>query len=55
MAVRRSQPGQGQQLADGRSPRFGFGLVADRDIVPGLWDVLEYITDEVAALEKATG
>jgi WS/DGAT/MGAT family acyltransferase len=35
--------------------RLCFGLVADRDLVPDLWNVLAYITDEVAALEKALG
>ena len=33
--------------------RLCFGLVADRDLVPDLWNLLEYITEEVAELEKA--
>jgi WS/DGAT/MGAT family acyltransferase len=30
-----------------------FGLVADRDLVPGLWDILESIKMEIAELERA--
>lgn len=34
--------------------RLCFGLVADRDLVPDLWDVFGWIADEVEALKKAT-
>lgn len=30
-----------------------FGIVADREIVPDLWQLLDYLHDEVTALEKA--
>ncbi len=35
--------------------RLDFGLVADRDLVPDLWDMVDLHIDEVAALFEATG
>ncbi len=32
-----------------------FGLVADRDLVPDLWDLVDLHIDEVAVLFEATG
>ena len=32
-----------------------FGLVADRDLVPDLWDLVDLHIDEVEALFEATG
>ena len=35
--------------------RLDFGLVADRDLVPDLWELVDLHVDEVAALFDATG
>lgn len=35
--------------------RLDFGLIADRDLVPDLWDLIDLHIDEVAKLFEATG
>ncbi len=49
-------PGMGLNITvHSYEDRLDFGLVADRELVPDLWDLVDLHIDEVAALFAATG